>query len=153
MPPYQHRLQVSVHPGNWRTVRSLMPPLLRAIEQQSAIRSKIRKSCFVELSILPNTEMQRLNRRFRGKRTIPNVLSFRYNTIVPGTQACFLGEVLIAYPHVKRDAKRFRRDWKTHGTYLIVHGILHLLGWDHQNAKAAQRMEQLEDHIISITQS
>ncbi|MBI3120080.1 MAG: rRNA maturation RNase YbeY [Candidatus Kerfeldbacteria bacterium] len=146
-------LRVNLNPGKWKAARRLLPALMCAINNHSWVRSHVLLPMMVEVAILPNAEMQRLNRQTRQKRTIPNVLSFRYNSHDPENAIIVLGEVLISYPHVKIDAKRFGRDSETHGKYLITHGILHLLGFDHQNAKAAQRMEKIEDQIITAMHS
>lgn len=94
--------------------------------------------------------MQTLNRRYRKRNTIPNVLSFPMHVSAPTgtTKRVLLGEILLSYPYVRRDAKRFGRKPHEHLQWLAIHGLLHLLDYDHENEREAREMEMVEEEIM-----
>jgi probable rRNA maturation factor len=84
-----------------------------------------------------------LNRRFRGVDRATNVLAF------PSNQAGYLGDVVIAYGVVAREAKQQGKSLAAHAAHLAVHGILHLLGHDHVLEAEARVMENMERRILA----
>ena len=97
----------------------------------------------VSIALIDDAEMQTLNRDFRGKDKPTNVLSFPN----PGPDNG-LGDIVLARETLIREASE--RDLETvhHLTHLLVHGFLHLLGYDHQNDDDAQEMEGLEVTLL-----
>ena len=91
----------------------------------------------------------RLNRDFRGKAGPTNVLSF---AVLPEDVASEgpapLGDVVIAYATAKSEARAAAKPLAHHFLHLVVHGVLHLLGYDHERDKDAARMERLEAEIL-----
>jgi len=85
--------------------------------------------------------IRELNRDYRGQDKPTNVLSF------PGEDA-YLGDLILAYETVEREAREQGKSAKHHAIHLLVHGTLHLLGYDHMVAKDAARMEALEIKIL-----
>lgn len=95
--------------------------------------------------------MKTLNQRYRKRSNIPNVLSFplRSSSVqFPDAPGASLGEILIAYPHVLLDAQRFGRKPVEHLQWLAVHGLLHILNFDHEKERDAREMEQIEEEIM-----
>lgn len=88
--------------------------------------------------------VQTLNSRFRGKAQPTNVLSF---PAVSPTQG-YLGDIVIAYGVTAAEARSAGKTLSAHAAHLVVHGILHLLGYDHTRAREAQVMEHLETSIL-----
>jgi probable rRNA maturation factor len=88
-----------------------------------------------------------LNRDYRGKNKPTNVLSFPDGTLEAGMKQ--LGDVVLAYETIAREAAAQGKPLKHHVTHLSVHGTLHLLGHDHEDEREAQRMESIEIHILS----
>ena len=84
-----------------------------------------------------------LNRRFRGKDKPTNVLSF------PAGAAGFLGDIAMAYETCAREAEAEGIAFRDHAAHLIVHGLLHLVGYDHEADDEAERMERLETRILA----
>ena len=108
----------------------------------------------VELCIVlaDDTEQQRLNRLFRGRDTPTNVLAFP--AWEPGMRSppgapLLLGDIVLAFETVAREAAEQDKPFADHLRHLIVHGVLHLLGHDHQTADAASMMEALETVILA----
>lgn len=81
--------------------------------------------------------IQRLNHQYRGKNKATNVLSF------PNEEES-LGDIILAYETIEQEALTQGKDFKDHATHLIIHGILHLMGYDHENDEDAARMEAKE---------
>jgi len=96
----------------------------------------------------------RLNRDYRGKAGPTNVLSFP--ALSAGADApegasggpLLLGDVVIAFETTRREAKAAGKPMAHHLAHLAVHGVLHLLGYDHEREKEAARMEALEVEIL-----
>jgi len=128
-----------VEDPNWRTHRGLQARLKQAA--QAARRASRLKGDFCIL-LADNKTLRRLNRGFRGKDKVTNVLSF------PGTGE-YAGDIALAYGVTKAEAKAARKTFADHATHLVVHGVLHLAGHDHERPKDAQVMEPLEVKILA----
>lgn len=103
-----------------------------------------------ELSIrlVDEVEGAILNGRFRGRRGPTNVLSFPFEPL-PGLEDCdLIGDLVICAPVVAREAAEQGKSLHAHWAHMLVHGVLHLLGFDHLDAAQAARMEALETRII-----
>ena len=108
----------------------------------------------VELCIVlaDDTEQQRLNSLFRGRNTATNVLAFpawEPGIRTPPGAPLLLGDIVLAFETVTREAAEQSKPLVDHLRHLIVHGVLHLLGHDHQTADAASMMESLETVILA----
>lgn len=104
-----------------------------------------------ELSVLlaDDAGIRALNRAWRGKDQPTNVLSFPAGApLVPGAPR-LLGDVALAYETVAREAAEQGKSLADHFRHLLVHGVLHLLGHDHEEEEAAERMEGLERRILA----
>ncbi len=101
-----------------------------------------------ELSVVfsNDTKMQDLNATYRGKAAPTNVLSFAAETSeisVPG-EAFLLGDVVLSFETIRRESDAQGKTFENHLCHLIIHGVLHLLGYDHESDACAQKMEALE---------
>lgn len=103
----------------------------------------------VEISIVlaDDNFVQNLNKTYRGKNKPTNVLSFPQDP-EPGAEEINLGDVVLAYQTVKKEAQSQGKSFMDHTSHLLVHGILHLLGHDHENDDEAEEMESLEIKIL-----
>nr|WP_295831468.1 rRNA maturation RNase YbeY [uncultured Azospirillum sp.] len=108
-----------------------------------------------ELSVvLADDELvHRLNREYRGKDKPTNVLSFALTEAEePEAQEgvpVMLGDVILAYETVAREASEQGKSFKDHMTHLVMHGVLHLLGYDHETDDEAEEMEALETRLLA----
>jgi len=123
----------------------------------------------ISLAIVGNGRMRKLNKIYRGKNRVTDVLSFGNKSVLPylakafprlkkGEQPEFieppndikrLGEVIICYPQAKKQAKRLEHSLKKELAILLIHGILHLLGYEHEREdKQATAMREMEEKIL-----
>jgi probable rRNA maturation factor len=99
------------------------------------------------LRIVDERECQQLNRQYRHKDEPTNVLSFPFEA-PPGVPVPLLGDVVICAPVVAREAREQGKTAEAHWCHLVVHGVLHLLGFDHMEEDQAQLMEDHERRIL-----
>ena len=102
----------------------------------------------VVIRIVDRDESRRLNRDYRGKDKPTNVLSFPFEA-PPGVVEEHLGDLVICAPVVEAEAEEQNKSLTAHWAHMVVHGVLHLQGLDHQNNKQAEEMESLERKILA----
>ena len=113
----------------------------------AALKGRIREADLA-VRIVDTKEGRALNRHYRGKDYATNVLSFPAE-LPEGVKMPLLGDLVICAPVVAREAKEQHKPAVAHYAHLTVHGVLHLLGWDHDDDKEAEAMEQLERDILA----
>jgi probable rRNA maturation factor len=121
-------------------------PLLRSFEQWVAAIPDLRvRHDWTELNILivDAIEGRRYNEQYRARDYATNVLSFPYEA-APGEHSGLLGDIVICAPVVAREAREQGKSPRDHYAHLTIHGVLHLLGYDHETDADAERMEALE---------
>ena len=104
------------------------------------------------IRIVGEDEGRALNRHYRGKDYATNVLSFPAELpegLPEDVHMPLLGDLVICAPVVAREADEQGKPRNAHYAHLTVHGVLHLLGWDHEDEKEAEAMEQLEREILA----
>lgn len=102
----------------------------------------------VVLRVTDEAESRALNREFRGKDYPTNVLSFPYEPL-PEIELRHAGDLVICAPVVRREAAEQDKTGAAHWAHMVVHGMLHLQGYDHQNDADAATMESLETDILT----
>ncbi|MGE0232715.1 MAG: rRNA maturation RNase YbeY [Flavobacteriaceae bacterium] len=98
------------------------------------------------LMLSDDDHVRALNERFRQKDRPTNVLSFPPG---PGSPENYLGDVILALQTVRREADEEHKRFDHHVAHLIVHGLLHLAGYDHENDEEAEEMEALERDVLA----
>jgi probable rRNA maturation factor len=107
-----------------------------------------RRCADLNILIVGSAAARRFNRDFRGRDYATNVLSFPY-AAAPGEPGGPLGDLVICAPVVVREARAQRKPPRDHFAHLTIHGVLHLLGHDHESARDAGRMEALERRVLA----
>lgn len=102
----------------------------------------------VTVRLTDNDEIRELNHEYRGKDAPTNVLSFPCDWDLP-EEPRLLGDIVIAVEVVNREAKEQNKKMEAHWAHIVVHGLLHLLGYDHLNDADAEKMETLEKQILA----
>jgi probable rRNA maturation factor len=98
--------------------------------------------------VVDEAEITALNRRYRGKDGPTNVLSFPYEGFADVADG-LLGDVVVCAPVVAAEAAQQGKPALAHWAHLVIHGVLHLLGYDHQQAPEAARMERRESELLA----
>ena len=106
-------------------------------------RAALSRPARVALRYVGEVEGRRLNREYRGKDYATNVLSFVYE------ERPLAGDIVICAPVVAREAKQQGKAITAHHAHLLVHGMLHLQGFDHEREADAKRMERHERRILA----
>ena len=101
----------------------------------------------ISISFSGDKKIMELNSCFRKKNTATNVLSFPSNNKFKNT--LFLGDIIFSIETILREAKLDNKTVANHLTHLFIHAVLHLLGYDHEKAEDAKKMEYLEIQILS----
>jgi probable rRNA maturation factor len=100
------------------------------------------------IRIVDAEESQALNAEYRGKDKPTNVLSFPFD-VPPGVPVTLLGDLVICAEVVAREAEEQQKAALHHWAHMVVHGTLHLLGFDHINDDEAEEMEALERDLLA----
>jgi len=99
------------------------------------------------LRMVDETEAKALNQTWRQKDYATNVLSFPFEAL-PDIPIALLGDIVVCAKVVQTEAAEQQKTLEAHWAHLIIHGVLHLLGYDHIDDEEAQQMENLEVHIL-----
>ena len=154
-------LELSVDSTEWEAIPDVAGMAERAVLAALAAAGMPRDVATVSLMLTEDGEMRRLNRTFRERDRATNVLSWPAMTLSAplrekdlretGLRAAelpeppvFLGDVALGYQTVRSEAHEHAKTIEQHASHLIVHGVLHLLGYDHQIDEDAAFMEERE---------
>ncbi len=137
------------------TKNRLDKKFLEKVANKTLKAIKIRGKTEISLAIVGAKRIQKLNKKYRGVDKITDVLSFgelkdgtKAKFIKPPSGIKYLGEVIICFPEALRQAKRLKHSLKKELAVLLIHGILHLVGYDHRMKKEAEKMEIQEKLIL-----
>ena len=128
-----------------RWVQNPMPweeKISQSLEKASEILDKDFSCSELSVVLYNNEEVQKFNKTFRHKDSPTNVLSF--TSEIDGE----LGDIILAYETVVQEAKEANIPVINHTIHLIIHGFLHLLGYDHEEESEAHQMENMEIQIL-----
>jgi len=136
----------------WSKKRLALPKLTESVltETWKHIRAKSKASPRISLVFSNDKNIKKLNKKFRDKNKPTNVLSFQIwpdAKSLPPTQIP-AGDIVFAYETVEREAIEMGISFRHHLTHLLVHGFLHLFGYDHMTDGEAEIMEGLEVKIL-----
>ncbi len=109
--------------------------------------AKFQPQAEVTVRVVDEPESQELNHDYRGKDKPTNVLSFPFEA-PPGIDIDLLGDLVICKQVVEREAIEQNKPLLSHWAHMVVHGCLHLLGYDHIEDQEAEEMESLETEIM-----
>ncbi len=115
-----------------------------------SLRDRLRTGTSLSIRIVGAAESRRLNAAWRGKDKPTNVLSFP-SGVTRGTagEPYPLGDLIICAPVVAREAREQAKTPAAHWAHMVVHGVLHLLGYDHEIDRDAQVMEARERNLLA----
>ena len=103
----------------------------------------------INIKYTSEEEIKMLNEQFYNKVGVTNVLAFTNNQETPESKERLIGEIAICISQIEKEAKMYKKAVETRLKHMIVHGVLHLFGFDHQKKDEQKEMEQVEDDIIT----
>jgi probable rRNA maturation factor len=143
-------IDVLIEAGDWPGGSTLSNLAETAVAAAAAHVSKaILPSAELSLVFTDDAHIQVLNRRFRDRDKATNVLSFPAGMAQNSQFGPLLGDIVIARETVAAEARAEGLTIEAHLTHLIVHGFLHILGYDHETEAEASVMERLEAAILA----
>lgn len=107
---------------------------------------------YLSVLITNNFEISKINLKYRNKNLPTNVLSFPLDEermIFDEIPSKILGDIVLSFEKIKIESIELNKPFNNHLTHILIHGLLHLLGYNHQNDKEAEIMERFETNILS----
>jgi probable rRNA maturation factor len=145
---------VQLKTPEWKTLLRPYCKTVREICLSTLHETRLaKKACSFEMTVVlaDDAFVRELNRDYRGMDKPTNVLSFSNDELprlFKKSECYHLGDIVLAYETLEREALAQTKRPRDHATHLLVHGILHLLGYDHINDKDAISMEKMEIKIL-----
>ena len=125
--------------------KNLENKLIKAFEYL-CLKEKISNSS-INLRILNDSEMKELNKKFRKKNKSTNVLSFT-NEDISKSLTGNLGDIAVSYEFLEDESKQLNKNFDDHIIHMLIHGVYHILGLDHENDATANKMENKEIELL-----
>lgn len=126
------------------------PALLEKAASHTLIYARAGIDLELTLVISDDSLLQQYNQKYLGIDAPTDVLSFPAKYTDPDTFAHYLGDILISLPHAQQQAKSGGQSLEEELQLLVVHGVLHLLGYDHANIEDAKQMQVAQDAIMFL---
>lgn len=150
-------LQISIEDARWKKIaeipiKTFLETYVRMVLNHPNVALNIPQNVEISVLLTNDEEIKDLNREYRGKDKPTNVLSFPQETDLSSMcdlEACvLLGDIVLSIETIQLEAKQQQKLMHHHLAHLIVHGTLHLLGYDHETDTEAEEMEALEIDIL-----
>ncbi|MDB5649025.1 MAG: rRNA maturation factor [Hyphomicrobiales bacterium] len=143
-------IDVIVDADAWSVLENLEDLSGKAIDAVLAeTRHAVAPAAEVSLLFCDDSKIRELNKAWRGMDKPTNVLSFPAAEPDDVPKAPLLGDIVVAFETVQREAREEEKSFPDHVTHMVVHGFLHLLGYDHENDADAEKMESAEQRILA----
>lgn len=143
-------MSLSIEPQQWHLLDGIPDPdeISQILER---LLDRLGNSDDFEMSVrlVDETEGAELNHQYRQKVGATNILSFPYEPL-PGIELPLLGDLVICAPIVHSEAIEQNKTIREHFIHLMIHGTLHLLGYDHLTEQEAEEMEQIEIQALEL---
>ncbi|WP_207857163.1 rRNA maturation RNase YbeY [Lucifera butyrica] len=131
-----------------------MEQMVNAVLKKTAEVYGLEEGSEVSVILVDDEYIKELNAAYRGKDMATDVLSFALNEgeepeIIDGPQETLLGDIVISIETARRQSEEYGHSLERELAYLTVHGMLHLLGYDHEEEAAKEEMRTEEEHVLS----
>ncbi|MFL2814356.1 MAG: rRNA maturation RNase YbeY [Candidatus Puniceispirillales bacterium] len=114
------------------------------------VEKTINKNILTSFLLTDDTNIKILNYKWRKKNSSTNVLSFPVKSFLQEDKYFFIGDIVLSYETILKECKKRKISFKEHFIHLCLHGILHLLGFDHKDKKDEKVMECTEIKFLSL---
>ncbi|MAC61314.1 MAG: rRNA maturation RNase YbeY [SAR116 cluster bacterium] len=114
------------------------------------IENTLKKNTLVSILLTDDKNIKILNYRWRKKNQTTNVLSFPLESFIKEGKYLFIGDIVLSYETIKKESIQRKINFRDHFLHLCLHGILHLLGYDHKKQEEEREMENIEIKLLSL---
>jgi len=118
----------------------------KSVIQKVKRKMKIKRKIDISIALVGERTIRRLNKIYRGMDEVTDVLSFNYSNF--RYPKVISGEIVICYPKIKKQAKKIGHSIKREMEILLIHGMFHLLGYNHITKKEEKKMRELEKRLL-----
>ncbi|WP_026674663.1 rRNA maturation RNase YbeY [Alkalihalobacterium bogoriense] len=136
-------------------VESVHVSLIKEVIIATLEHEKVEGDIEVSVSLVDNNTIREINKEYRNKDAVTDVISFALNDnedvelqIVGGEEVNMLGDIIVSIPRAKEQADEYEHSFERELAFLIVHGTLHLLGYDHMTEQEEKEMFSLQEEIL-----
>ncbi len=155
-PPPRLSLEIVVEQGDWpapERLELLVHNVASALAREPEVARRLGEAAAACVAFSNDRDVQELNKRYRSKDKPTNVLSFPAPPLPPGMadagEPRHLGDIVLAAETVAAEARDLGISLADHVQHLVMHGVLHLLGHDHETDTEAEAMEALETRLLA----
>jgi probable rRNA maturation factor len=153
-------VEISIEDESWKNLKFDLKKIIKkaclaTLEHLKTFpknKTKNDKSCEISVLLTNDDHIKKLNKQYRDKNQATNVLSFpmikNIKKELEKNKLITLGDITLAYETLERESKSQKKEFKNHLTHLIIHSMLHLLGYKHSNNTEAEIMEYEEASIL-----
>jgi probable rRNA maturation factor len=142
-------VEISVESEKWAAHQELGPFLASAARKAVEVAGlPVDRHAELSIVLADDDFVRRLNRIYLGHDSATNVLSFPQAAAAAGEGRRLLGDVALAYQTVAREAAAANKPLQHHAAHLVIHGLLHLFGYDHDSDETATEMEDIERAVL-----
>ncbi len=142
-------MEINVKTKAWyRCIDNLNCFIRKTVETTLILVGKT--NAYTSIVLTTNKEIQLLNKQFRNKNKPTNVLSFPVDNHEYGFCSNFIGDIALGFETIFYESHLNSREIEHHTAHMLIHGILHLIGYNHEQDKEAKRMESKEDEALSL---
>ncbi|WP_339045147.1 rRNA maturation RNase YbeY [Candidatus Mesenet endosymbiont of Agriotes lineatus] len=140
-------IEISIHSDKWYNVIDDPEKFVKNIINVYLEKLKIANyQPIISILMADDSVLHKLNLEHRSQDKPTNVLSFSYEKLSP---ECFLGDIAISVDRIIAESVEYEASILSHTAYLILHGLLHLLGYDHEQEDEETKMQSLEEEIMA----
>ena len=122
--------------------------LLQKAAQETLQKEHLENQISLSIKITGENEIQELNSAYRGFDKTTDVLSFEADFFDPDLESRYLGDVVVSYPQAALQAQRRGHSTQAELQLLVIHGVLHLLGYDHQSETDKESMWLVQNQVL-----
>lgn len=123
--------------------------ILKDVIQVSSLANTIAGNFQIGISIVSSEEIQKLNLEYRGKDQPTNVLSFGTNNQLKDKDSPLLGDIVLCKEIIEKEAKEYLKTYENRLKHMIIHGFLHLIGFNHEENHERMSMEEIEIQVMN----
>ena len=113
------------------------------------IEDKNQQKTSISILLTDDLYIKKINTKWRKSKKATNVLSFPVSKISKEEDYFFIGDIVLSYETILSECKSRKKSFRDHFLHLLVHGFLHLLGYNHDNERDEKEMEELEVNYLS----